>query len=761
MSLLPTSQCCRAARRRLRPASRPRSRPDAVWITDSLLSAAIDRYLAVSIAAARCHVRHGSHVPGPMEQRKRMAKRHMGELHFGHSHASPPIWELANLVDLTQWKWKPPAPSPLRTPSMQPRAARPRPRQSLRQSLAAVILHTLNTMFPSVFPASGSSSPSTPTLVTSPCILDTMRSHSVEPTIRQAAASRPVDSDLLPPGVTLGGVADIPHTLDHDEALSLGITDAGLTLLWTEVFASKTNKPLLFFCQAPASNPIFETHMPLFAKFCASWRSALAEGRFRNDVVCRILNSLILGMRGHGYAQHLLTEATIQGLAQWQARGLKPFDHVAWNGVLSNIAAVEKNTLSLCAQVLDRVPVQHLAAIRSGILTCLEESFVALSRSTTSRHAAAAQQGAKLSVEMLRRPEVHRVLPDITYKVLKFTTLKFVKAPDSHRHGEDYRQLRFSWLQCMARLRNVDDTYLAQTCLILEPPYDAIPLLTQKDICHLFLTWTNRQSPLAQGESLFARCRSVKGNKSFECASNLLWTTDQFFRVKAFARFLHLVHRHQYIHKFPELVCNFYEEKKRSFRHLADLALEMDRPQTAIDILCLEETKRQSEKSADANIWTTAYGIEALERLIWTPRLAHHRIWHAFNIYPQDRRRKRRRTLTQEEISRTTAIAVVMGSSPYISKRQAFELMVYCYKYLVSYGARLPKYFLRNFFNTAARHMVNAEPGITQRIVYALRIIDNYAGPEEASRIAALVVRRRDEMKSAECHHPSAPRRSY
>ncbi|KAI0164907.1 hypothetical protein GGR57DRAFT_216509 [Xylariaceae sp. FL1272] len=759
MSLLPTSQSCRAAHRRLRPASRPRPRHDAVWITDSLLSAAIDRYLAVSPAAARCHVRHGSHVPGPMEQRKRMAKRHMGELHFGHSHASPPIWELANLVDLTQWKWKPPSPSPLRTLSKQPRAARPRPRQSLRQSLAAVILYALNTMFPSAFPASNSpSSPSTPTHVTSPRILDTMRTLSAESTIRQAVTSRPVDSDLLPPGVALEGVAEMPHTVGH-EALSVGMVDAGLTLLWTDVFASKSNEPLLFFSQAPASRPIFEAHMlPLFAKFCASWKSALAEGRLRDDVVCHILNGLILGMRGHGNAQYLLAEATIQGLGDAEY-GPEPFDHVAWNGFLHNIAAVEKNALSLCSQVLDRVPGPHLAAISSSILTCLEETFVVLSGSATT--SAAAQQDAQLSVKMLYAPQVHRVLPDITRRVLELATLKFATARDSYSHGENYRQLRFSWLRCIARLRNVNDTYLAQTCLILEPPYDAIPPLTQKDICCLFLAWAHRQSPLAQRKLILGRCHSGKGNKSFNRASDLLWKTEQFFRVKAFSRFLHLVHRHQYVYKFPKLVCNAYKEKERSFRHLANLALEMDRPQTAIDILCLEEAKKQSEKSAHANIWTTGYGIEALERLIWTPRLAHHRIWHAFNIYPRSRRRRRRRNLTQEEISRTAAIAVVMASSPHVSKRQSFELMVYCYKYFVSHGARLPKYFLRNFFNTAARHMVDAEPGITQRLVYALRMIDNHASPEEASRIAALIVRHRDEMKSAARHHPLAPRLSY
>ncbi|KAI1341599.1 hypothetical protein F5Y15DRAFT_361670 [Xylariaceae sp. FL0016] len=104
MSLSPTSQCCRAVRHRLRP------RFDAVWALDSPLPNGLDRYCDnVHIVA-----RYGSSVPGPMENRRRLGKRHMGELNLGHSHGAAPLWSIEDSVDLTQWSWKPPKVSSLR-----------------------------------------------------------------------------------------------------------------------------------------------------------------------------------------------------------------------------------------------------------------------------------------------------------------------------------------------------------------------------------------------------------------------------------------------------------------------------------------------------------------------------------------------------------------------------------------------------------------------------------------------------------------------
>ncbi|KAI2629855.1 hypothetical protein GGR54DRAFT_282331 [Hypoxylon sp. NC1633] len=95
------SQCRRAAHRHLRPQS------DSIWIPEALVTAAFERFCVTSRAA----VRYGSSTPGPLESRRRMGKRHMGQLNFGHSHSAAPLWDIGDLADLTKWRWKPPSSS--------------------------------------------------------------------------------------------------------------------------------------------------------------------------------------------------------------------------------------------------------------------------------------------------------------------------------------------------------------------------------------------------------------------------------------------------------------------------------------------------------------------------------------------------------------------------------------------------------------------------------------------------------------------------
>ncbi|KAI0176173.1 hypothetical protein GGR52DRAFT_539865 [Hypoxylon sp. FL1284] len=114
MSHALAAQCHRAAQRRVRPQH------DGIWISEALLAATFERFCLTS----KTTTRHGSFVPGPMENRRRMGRRHMGELNFGHSHSAAPLWGLENLANLTQWRWKPPSSPDARSRERWPEEAR-------------------------------------------------------------------------------------------------------------------------------------------------------------------------------------------------------------------------------------------------------------------------------------------------------------------------------------------------------------------------------------------------------------------------------------------------------------------------------------------------------------------------------------------------------------------------------------------------------------------------------------------------------------
>lgn len=75
-----------------------------VWITDSILTAAFERYCNVS----RLSRRKSSSVPGPLENRRRLGKRRMTGLYSNEFQPTLPPWMLEFPVDLSQWTWSAP-----------------------------------------------------------------------------------------------------------------------------------------------------------------------------------------------------------------------------------------------------------------------------------------------------------------------------------------------------------------------------------------------------------------------------------------------------------------------------------------------------------------------------------------------------------------------------------------------------------------------------------------------------------------------------
>ncbi|KAK1600066.1 uncharacterized protein LY79DRAFT_504054 [Colletotrichum navitas] len=93
----PTARCCRAVQQQIGAPL------DNIWITDGVLASAFERYCHVSRLARR----KSSSVPGPLENRRRLGKRRMTDMHINSQPTLPP-WAIEFLPDLRQWTWQPP-----------------------------------------------------------------------------------------------------------------------------------------------------------------------------------------------------------------------------------------------------------------------------------------------------------------------------------------------------------------------------------------------------------------------------------------------------------------------------------------------------------------------------------------------------------------------------------------------------------------------------------------------------------------------------
>ncbi|KDN65187.1 hypothetical protein CSUB01_03525 [Colletotrichum sublineola] len=95
----PTARCCRVVQQQIRAPL------ENIWITEGMLASAFERYCHVS----RINRRKSSSVPGPLENRRRLGKRKMTDLHMNPQPMLPP-WAMDFLPDLSQWAWQPPTP---------------------------------------------------------------------------------------------------------------------------------------------------------------------------------------------------------------------------------------------------------------------------------------------------------------------------------------------------------------------------------------------------------------------------------------------------------------------------------------------------------------------------------------------------------------------------------------------------------------------------------------------------------------------------
>ncbi len=100
---MPPHQARQAYSRLVRHRQAHHGRSDSVWIGDGVLATALERYCYVSRSArAQQAQRMASSVPGPMESRRRLGKRHMTELGIHQVHPTLPPWALPVSPDLTQ-----------------------------------------------------------------------------------------------------------------------------------------------------------------------------------------------------------------------------------------------------------------------------------------------------------------------------------------------------------------------------------------------------------------------------------------------------------------------------------------------------------------------------------------------------------------------------------------------------------------------------------------------------------------------------------
>ncbi|KAK5628077.1 hypothetical protein RRF57_003792 [Xylaria bambusicola] len=476
MAVSSSSQCYQAVRRHLRPHH------DSIWVPESLLASTFERYATTFRTGAR----YGSSVPGPMEHRKRLAKRHMGELHFGQSQSSASVWDLANLVDLTQWKWTPPT---LPDARRRRNVNAPKTRQLFDAALN--------------------------------------RLRSLSPRTDTTDHLEPPNQTLLPENVVLSGVAEILPSV------SWGANHTPL-----DIIAAALNSLSL-----PKSDGVKDP-WPSFSKFCDSWHQALSDGLFHGEAISQILAGIseclsaefvdVFSSRTTDQLKLRLLDATIEGLSKRQIDSTTTFDYVAWNSILHEVSTIQMNTLRVFAKAMACIPKSCIEAVFPGVLENLNAFFKALGQVTALPTKTRQTRKMAVPLQSLGDPELRFYLDEVTKMVIGYKSIDDI----------DYTAVRYSWLQLLARLPGVDWGYLSQACIALQAGSVARPL-TDFEVCQLFLLWANVQAPLERYIELHNVI--LWRTEVYSLLGALLWKSRQFILVMQFSKFLHAIGRETHI----------------------------------------------------------------------------------------------------------------------------------------------------------------------------------------------------------------------
>ncbi|KAI0383954.1 hypothetical protein F5Y04DRAFT_24750 [Hypomontagnella monticulosa] len=649
------SRCRRATHRHLR------SQIDSVWIPEALLATIFERYCVTSRTATR----HGSSVPGPMESRRRVGKRRMGELSLGQSQSASPLWVLENLPDLTQWRWKPPSLADAR------HRAENTPGRGLMQAIGNWL---------------SGPAPEPP---------DT------------------VDGGLAP-GIILEWTGE-------------GISNFTLPQIVWDVQSSPSEviqTGLNFFFRDIASGTA-RTTAPSLAYFCNSWRDCLTAGIFSAEAVDSVLDGIQRGldMAQSDTEQRLerasankfkldILDATIDGLSSRTTDENDYSDCIAWSSVLQRISELQMNSIRIFTKAMEHVPERYLNDMPLAVLANLR-AYLTASGSGRTR-SSLTRQVSKIAVPLGRI--------DIASHPLVFESgTQFVLM---HRGSEDpgeYPRVRWAWLQLLARLPGVDGEYLAKICSVLEAGRKTQPL-SNREICEIYMI--KHRSSIKDITVLLNTLQRAqeKDAKCYGFLSQALWETDQFDLVKGLCEFLIKIGREQDVIRLAK---QFRNLMKNEATLLASIAIRLHNPILAMEIFSLY---RKNNTDA-TRFWEAIASNKILETLLKSQHLRHNKILSAMRIGRSSQKRRYKMLGTRRDPQKAVKAAIAFALSPSLSSRTSFKLISQCISYLErGRDAVIPTAALRALLHNITRDLAEGRPGRTTRLRWFLSLLYKQAG---------------------------------
>ena len=622
-----------------------------------------------------------------------MGKRQMGELSFVQSSPGAPLWELANAVDLTQWKWQPPT---LQTPP-----SRRAPVPGDERSAASDNLFSDWTY-----------SDPTPEAAEDPGNISEDTGSISEDT---GSIS---ETELEEPALLESVEPEQEWRIPWDENTDARkVADHALNILRGDVYL----------------HPAFSV-TPSFDRFCEYLIHSLANGWFSDDSICLISRYIraslpkAVGFFGATSLQRRvddvkfsLSEAMMDGLSARIDNGHATFDERSWNELLMGISEIERNGLRIFGEVMARIPTMHFHSVSSGILANIDTHLTHSGDGT--KDASVVRQANKLGDALQRlEPEANA---DIFASATEEMFCRVGWQPT-------YERSRLSYLFVLLRIPTVDLNYFFRACATLDSYTSP---LTRSDICHLYLGLCRRKYGRWTCSSLL-KLLKIHFPDSPECYVDLctrFWVNDQHEYLAGICHFLQGVSRTQDVF---QLARSFTKRIKTPATPLANIAIGIGQPHLAIRVYILFAKSTKQHR----HFWNSEFGIQAIKELIHAHTMPR-KLLHAAGAFPKSRRKLRKSgkaktaAITRQQIERVARLAHVLVTSPYLSNRTSLSIVTWCIHYFRYHNAPVPLLVLRSLVFNVTRDLAKGRAGRTSRIQWVLQTVYQHGGLEMASRL--------------------------
>ncbi|EGS18756.1 uncharacterized protein CTHT_0053650 [Thermochaetoides thermophila DSM 1495] len=703
----PMSKCCRSLQR---PVVAPNLQAYSVWITDSLLVSAFDRYCSVS----RAWNRSLSHIPGPLESQRRLGKRRMGDASTQLMPPTPAPWMFPVPLDLSHWTWQPPS---LWSSSPAEHNRSRFPYDDI--GVADLVRQWLGPQQRLVddfqeFPA-------VPETLDIP-VTDTA----------QVQASLEFDMSAVRLAVQKRRGFEVKRRITAiakklRQHIYLGLVPSEkIYSLVVELFAITESsvcpygrKAALDLCWAivrgSATSSVFSPTM-LDPRLWNTMLLQLSRKPFADDELCRVVNYF-------ADALEVLPETDRPPIAEGLLRLLSSF-FSTWAGADKKL--VPFNTMELL--------------LADAGLHCDPENMPWLLRHPKT---------VVRMLQLLPQQEVDSFLHQANQLVLE----------QASKMEKSCRTLRSCWLLTLAQLPNVSETFFFDSIVALSQASLPMKPITATELCALiFLHWRSH-GYLASEERcrvLYNAYRRGPNNTAFArllAAIGAHWSGTPDHVTKLYTSCWTLMAKLGRTREVFWSLRHYTPSKKVTKDMLQQLALVCDNHRMAIRLK--ELYWRKLRKPGTPDRFDPGVFEKYIDAIVLDPRLPPRMIWRALGIYRMDGRKTtlaeklqhQRGAYGQQRAELAAKVSDAFVKATHISDRVAFRHVSQCYLFIRAIKREPPIRVIENIYRVVIRDMQRHQPGRTKRLLWFLSIVERHYGIQIAFSCRLILRQWRSRLK--------------